>query len=78
MMEASGKHKLTEVHVVHNTLTTERLPRSGNTALASGALIQAVIGLEFLFAGLNKVINPDYLAQFRGHVGTSQAPPAGR
>ena len=62
---------------MHNTLTTERLPRSGNTALASGALIQAVIGLEFLFAGLNKVINPDYLAQFRGYVGTSPGATSG-
>jgi hypothetical protein len=34
-------------------------------------LIQAVIGLEFLLAGLNKVIDPDYLTQFRGYVGAS-------
>src|SRR5947209_10651180 len=76
-MEASGKHELTEVHAVHHTLTTERLPRSGNTALASGALIQAVIGLEFLLAGLNKVIDPDYLTQFRGYVGTSPGATSG-
>jgi hypothetical protein len=34
-------------------------------------LIQAVVGLEFLLAGLNKVIDPDYLTQFRGYVGGS-------
>jgi hypothetical protein len=66
-----------EVHAVHHTLTTERLPRSGNTALASGALIQAVIGLEFLLAGLNKVIDPDYLTQFRGYVGASPGATSG-
>jgi hypothetical protein len=66
-----------EVHAVHHTLTTERLPRSGNTALASGALIQAVIGLEFLLAGLNKVIDPDYLTQFHGYVGASPGATSG-
>src|SRR5919198_5809451 len=70
-MDASGKNELREAHAVHHTLTTQRLPRSGNTALASGALIQAVIGVEFLLAGLNKVIDPDYLTQFRGYVGAS-------
>ena len=56
---------------MRHSLISARLPRSGNTALASGALIQAVIGLEFLLAGLNKVIDPDYLTQFRGYVGAS-------
>jgi hypothetical protein len=45
--------------------------------LASGALIQAVIGLEFLLAGLNKVIDPDYLTQFRGYVGASPGATSG-
>jgi hypothetical protein len=71
------RHELTEVYAVHNTLTTERLPRSGNTALASGALIQAVIGLEFLLAGLNKVIDSDYLTHFRGYVGASPGATSG-
>ena len=66
-----------ERHAVHHTFTTERLPRSGNTALASGALIQAVIGLEFLLAGVNKVIDPDYLTQFRGYVGASPGATSG-
>ena len=69
---------------MHHALTTERLPRSGNTALASGALIQAVIGFEFLLAGVNKAIDTDYVTQFRGFVGASpvqsrrhQRPPRG-
>src|ERR1043165_8917230 len=76
-MEPSGKNELREVYAVHHTLTTERLPRSGNTALASGALIQAVIGVEFLLAGLNKVIDPDYLTQFRGYVANSPGATSG-
>ena len=76
-MDASGKNELREVHAVHHTLTTERLPRSGNTALASAALIQAVIGVEFLLAGLNKVIDPDYLTHFRGYVGASPGATSG-
>ena len=34
--------------------TSSRLPRSGNAALAGGALVQAALGIEFVFAGLNK------------------------
>jgi hypothetical protein len=41
-----------------------RLPRSGNTALAAGALIQAVIGLEFLLTGLSKAADARYEANF--------------
>jgi hypothetical protein len=76
-MEASDKQKVTEGLAVHHTLTTDRLPRSGNTALASGALIQAVIGFEFLLAGLNKVIDPDYLTQFRSYVAASPGATSG-
>jgi hypothetical protein len=52
-------------------LTSARLPRSGNAALASGGLIQATIGLEFVLAGLNKAVNPEYLVQFRSFLGGS-------
>ena len=48
--------------------TQTRLPRSGNAALAAGALIQAALGAEFLFAGLTKVVAPDYTQQFRAFV----------
>ena len=52
------------------TLTASRLPRSGNAALASGALIQALLGAEFILAGLSKVVDPDFTPQFRGFVST--------
>jgi hypothetical protein len=58
-------------------LTTARLPRSGNAALAAGALIQAALGLEFVFAGLNKTVNPNYLDQFSGFVQNSPASTSG-
>jgi hypothetical protein len=48
--------------------TSSRLPRSGNAALAGGALVQAALGFEFAFAGLNKAANPNYAQQFRGFV----------
>jgi hypothetical protein len=55
-----------------------RLPRSGNAALAAGALIQAALGAEFVLAGLGKVVAPDYTAQFRdfvqGSAGASSGP----
>jgi hypothetical protein len=47
---------------------SSRLPKSGNAALAGGALVQAALGIEFVFAGLNKAVNPDYAQQFRGFV----------
>ncbi len=53
---------------MRSTFIAARTPRSGNGALASGALIQAVIGLEFVLAGLNKLINPSYVDQFQSYV----------
>ena len=47
-----------------HALATPRLPRSGNAALASGALIQALLGAEFVLAGLSKAIDPDFVTQF--------------
>jgi hypothetical protein len=51
-------------------LTTHaaRLPRSGNAALAAGALIQAALGAEFLLAGLNKFADAEFTTQFKGFV----------
>jgi hypothetical protein len=57
--------------------TTSRLPRSGNAALASGAFIQAVVGAEFVLAGLNKLVDPAYATQFRGFVQASPGAVAG-
>jgi len=48
--------------------TQTRLPRSGNVALAAGALIQTALGAEFVLAGLTKVVAPDYTQQFRDFV----------
>ena len=58
-------------------LTTSRLPRSGNAALASGALIQAVVGAEFVLAGLNKLVDPDFATQFAAYVSASPGAKAG-
>jgi hypothetical protein len=58
--------------------TAPRLPRSGNAALAAGALIQAALGAVFVVAGLSKVVAPNYTEQFRafvqGSAGASSGP----
>jgi hypothetical protein len=52
-----------------------RLPRSGNAALAAGALIQAALGAVFVVAGLSKAAAPDYIDQFKAFVeGSAGAP----
>ena len=48
-----------------------RLPRSGNAALAAGALIQAALGAEFLLAGLSKFADAEFTTQFKGFVENS-------
>src|SRR5207248_9639550 len=58
-------------------LASARLPRSGNAALASAALIQAVLGAEFVLAGLNKLFDRDYATQFRGFVQASPGATSG-
>lgn len=58
-------------------LSSARLPRSGNAALASGALIQAAVGLEFVLAGLNKFVDADYAVQFRSYVQSSPGATSG-
>jgi hypothetical protein len=54
-----------------------RLPRSGNAALAAGALIQAVLGAVFVVAGLSKVVAPNYTQQFRAFVQGSEGASSG-
>jgi len=55
-----------------NTLhATTRLPRSGNAALAAGALIQAALGLEFVLAGLSKIVDANFVSQFKTYVENS-------
>ncbi len=48
-----------------------RLPASGNAALAASALIQAVLGIEFVLAGLNKFVDPAFDEHFGVYVRTS-------
>ena len=48
-----------------------RLPKSGNAALAAGALIQAVLGIEFVLTGLSKAADPHYVANFKAFVAVS-------
>ncbi len=50
---------------------TARLPRSGNTALAAGALVQAAVGAEFVLAGLSKLADAQFATQFRAFVAGS-------
>jgi hypothetical protein len=51
-----------------STVLSSRLPRSGSAALASAALMQAVLGAEFVLAGLNKFVDAEFTTQFRGFV----------
>ena len=57
--------------------TTSRLPRSGNAALAAGALIQAALGAEFVLAGLSKIVNGNFVTQFKTYVENSPGAKAG-
>jgi hypothetical protein len=50
---------------------------SGNAALAAGALIQLALGIEFVLAGLNKLLDPDFAAQFEQFVAASPAAHSG-
>ena len=51
--------------------STTRLPLSGNAALAAGALIQVVVGLEFLLAGVSKLLDADFAEHFATFVAAS-------
>jgi plastocyanin len=53
------------------TLQGANVPRSGSTALAAGALVQAVLGAEFVLGGLNKLADSSYSAHFRDFVSGS-------
>ncbi len=46
----------------------KRLPKSGNSALVAGAVVQVVLGVEFLLTGLSKGVNRRYLADFSAFV----------
>src|SRR2546425_1539176 len=59
-------------------LVAKALPASGNTALAASAVVQAALGIEFALSGLNKVADPNYVANFSSFVqanpGSSSGP----
>ena len=60
-----------------NVQTQTRLPLSGNAALAAGALIQLVLGVEFVLAGLDKLLDPDFAMQSEQFVAASPAATSG-
>ncbi len=55
-----------------------RLPASGSTALAASALIQAVLGIEFVLSGLNKFADSRFRAHFAAFVRASPGSQRGR
>jgi hypothetical protein len=58
---------------MRNIRSQARLPLSGNAALAAGALIQLVLGFEFVLAGLSKLLDVDFPRQFQQFVAGSPA-----
>ena len=71
---ASGRATILDRPIV----PTRTLPASGNAALASSAVVQAALGIEFALSGLNKFADPDYVANFtsfvRANPGASTGP----
>lgn len=61
--------------------TAKTLPASGNVALASSAVVQAALGIEFTLSGLNKFADPAFVANFTSFVsanpGATSGPIAG-
>jgi hypothetical protein len=62
----------------HALPPAKALPASGNIALAASAVVQAALGIEFALSGLNKVADPNYVANFSSFVqanpGSSSGP----
>lgn len=59
------------------TPSSARLPLSGNAALSAGALIQVAVGLEFVLAGISKLLDPDFADHFATFVAASPGSHAG-
>ncbi|HXM54608.1 MAG TPA: plastocyanin/azurin family copper-binding protein [Candidatus Dormibacteraeota bacterium] len=49
------------------------VPGSGSSALAAAALVQAVLGTEFVLGGLDKLADPRYVVHFRDFAAGSAA-----
>jgi hypothetical protein len=58
-------------------VSAKRLPASGNTALASSAVVQAALGVEFVLSGLNKFADPNYVANFSSFVSANPGASSG-
>ncbi len=62
-------------------VAAKALPASGNIALASSAVVQGALGIEFALSGLNKVADPNYGSNFssfvRANPGSSSGPLSG-
>ncbi len=54
-----------------DTTSPRRLPRSGSAALAAAALVQAVLGVEFVLTGLSKVADSRYVTHFQAFITAS-------
>jgi hypothetical protein len=68
------------VHVpvpVRALASAKRLPASGNTALASSAIVQAALGIEFALSGLNKFADSNYIANFTSFVSANPGATSG-
>ena len=53
------------------------LPASGNVALASSAVVQAALGIEFTLSGLNKFADPAFAANFTSFVSANPGATSG-
>ena len=57
------------------------MSEGANVSLASGAVVQAALGIEFALSGLNKIADPAYLTNFtsfvRANPGASRGPLSG-
>ena len=73
--QAPKNHHFGRKRIMRNVRPKTRLPVSGNAALAAGALIQLALGVEFVLAGLSKVLHPEFAAQFGQFVAASPAAP---
>ena len=75
----AGAHASGRASILHRPrASTKTLPASGNAALASSAVVQAALGIEFALSGLNKFADPNYVANFtsfvRANPGASSGP----
>ncbi|MBV9576987.1 MAG: hypothetical protein JO057_00205 [Chloroflexi bacterium] len=65
-------------HTSGNSRPRQRLSRTGNAAEAAGLLIKALLGIEFVLAGLSKVMDSNLVVQFTSFVaaqpGSSSGP----